>query len=311
MRKSVVPAAAILNASLDAFMDALLAERNAAANTRAAYTRDLTNCAQFLAARGRSLDDAAQVDLQAWLRGAAKLARATQARRLSALKQYYKFLCSEKIRRDDPARELTAPKQGRSLPKYLSAKEVGVICDVVDGLPEPEGKRLRVLIEMLYAAGLRVTELVSLPLSAFVHEQALLVRGKGGKERIVPLGAVACAALQDYLRVRGVFLAPKQVSPFLFPSQRAQTGHLTRQRFFQLLREVGMDAGIAPERLSPHVLRHAFATHLLEGGADLRSVQQMLGHADIATTQIYTHVVADRLATAVATHHPLAKRKQN
>lgn len=295
---------------IEAFMDALLAERNAAVNTRAAYTRDLLGCAQFLAKRGLTLHDAGQDDLRAWLRGAAKLARTTQARRLSTLKQFYKFLCSEKTRRDDPARELTAPKLGRALPKYLSADEVGRICDAAQAVPGPEGVRLRALIEMLYAAGLRVSELVALPLNALMHEQALLVRGKGGRERIVPLGAAARAALREYLKVRGVFLAPKQTSPFLFPSQRARTGHLTRQRLFQLLRAVGLDAGIAATRLSPHVLRHAFATHLLEGGADLRSVQQMLGHADIATTQIYTHVAADRLTATVAAHHPLAKRKR-
>lgn len=306
MTKSIAVAA-----SIEAFMDMLLAERNAAINTRAAYRRDLRGCAQFLAGRRRTLENAGQDDLQAWLRGAAKLARATQARRLSALKQFYKFLCSEKIRRDDPARELTAPKLGRALPKYLTAAEVGKICDVALVMPGPEGARLRVMIEMLYAAGLRVSELVGLPLNAFVHDRTILVRGKGGRERIVPLGAAAHAALKDYLKLRGAFLAPKQASPFLFPSQRAQTGHLTRQRFFQLLRAVGLDAGIAPARLSPHVLRHAFATHLLEGGADLRSVQQMLGHADIATTQIYTHVVADRLSAAVTAHHPLAKRRRS
>ncbi len=291
-------------------MDTLLAERNASANTRAAYTRDLQNCADFLSGRGLTLDNAAQDELQAWLRGAAKLARATQARRLSALKQYYKFLCSEKIRRDDPARELTAPKLGRSLPKYLDVAEVGRLCEAVQKMSGPEGVRLRAMIETLYGAGLRVSELVALPLNAFVHEQTLLVRGKGGKERIVPLGASAHAALQAYLKVRGVFLAPRQVSPFLFPSLRARTGHLTRQRFFQLLRAVGIAVGIAPSRLSPHVLRHAFATHLLEGGADLRSVQQMLGHADIATTQVYTHVVANRLAAALTAHHPLARRRR-
>ena len=301
--------------AIEAFMDMLAAERNASVNTRAAYAGDLQDAAQFLAGRRRDLTQATGDDLHAWLRSQSKRARATQARRLSALKQFYKFLCSEKLRHDDPARELVAPKPGRALPKYLSADEAGRICDAARAMPGPEGARLRALIELLYGAGLRVSELVAMPMSALTHDRALLIRGKGGRERMTPLGGAAYAALQDYLAVRGAFpggtepgAAKRSPSPFLFPSQRSRTGHLTRQRFFQLLRATGIAAGIAPERLSPHVLRHAFATHLLEGGADLRSVQQLLGHADIATTQIYTHVAAGRLTAAVMDYHPLAKR---
>ncbi len=178
-------------------------------------------------------------------------------------------------------------------------------------MPGPEGARLRALIELLYAAGLRVSELVALPLQSVSGKGNLLIRGKGGKERLVPLGDAAHAALAEYVKARAVFLTPGKDSAYLFPSKRAATGHLTRQRFFQLLRETGLNAGIAPARLSPHVLRHAFATHLLEGGADLRSVQQLLGHVDIATTQIYTHVATGRLAAAVRDHHPLARRKSS
>jgi len=291
-----------------AFIEALMAERDAAANTRAAYQRDLQALNQFLAGRGRDIVNARADDLHAYMQSLVKQSPATQARRLSSLRQFYKFLCSEQVRRDNPARELTAPKRGRSLPKYLNAAEVVALCEAARTMAGPEGLRLRALIELLYASGLRVSELVSLPLAAFTAAAMLQVKGKGGKERLVPLGDEARAALVDYIKVRGVFIPAGQKSVFMFPSARARTGYLTRQRFFQLLRAVGLDVGIAPERLSPHVLRHAFATHLLEGGADLRSVQQMLGHADIATTQIYTHVVMDRLAATVQAHHPLTKK---
>ena len=292
----------------EAFIEALAAERNAAANTRAAYQRDLTDLTRFLARRGRDSVNARADDLHAYLQSLAPAAAATQSRRLSALRQFYKFLAAEKIRKDDPARDLTAPRRGRQLPKYLNPSEVADLCDAARALPGPEGLRLRALVELLYGSGLRVTELVALPFKAFTAAPALPVKGKGGKERLIPIGAAARAALTDYVKVRGVFVPAGQKSPHMFPSLRARAGHLTRQRFFQLLRQVGLDAGIAPGRLSPHVLRHAFATHLIEGGADLRSVQQMLGHADIATTQIYTHVVSDRLAQTVKTHHPLARR---
>lgn len=299
----------LLPVEVGRFIEALVAERNASANTRAAYQRDLTDLNSFVAKRGRDCVTARSDDLHAYLQSLRQRAAATQARRLSALRQFYKFLCSEKLRRDDPSRDLTAPKRGRNLPKYLSRDEVAALCDAAYALPGPEGARLKALIELLYAAGLRVSELVALPLAAFTAAPVLRIKGKGGKERLVPLGALARAALADYVKQRKAFLPLGQNSPFMFPSRRAQTGHLTRQRFFQLLREVGLSVGIMPERLSPHVLRHAFATHLLEGGADLRSVQQMLGHADIGTTQIYTHVASDRLAATVAAHHPLAKRK--
>lgn len=296
-----------LPVSVEAFLEALAAERNAALNTRAAYRRDLQDLNEFLATLQRDLTTARADDLQRYLRGLSRRATATQARRLSALRQYYKFLCSEGERRDDPSRDLTPPKQGRKLPKYLSAEEAAALCDAARNWPDAEGLRLHAMLELLYAGGLRVSELVALPLAAFTGAATLLVKGKGGKERLVPLNQAAQRAVAAYRKQRGVFVPPGGKSVFLFPSLRARTGHLTRQRFFQLLREVGIGVGIAPERLSPHVLRHAFATHLLEGGADLRSVQQMLGHADIATTQIYTHVVAGRLSATLLAHHPLAK----
>ncbi|MBP7253744.1 MAG: site-specific tyrosine recombinase XerD [Alphaproteobacteria bacterium] len=309
MSRHVAPRSRSALPDVEAFLAMLVAERNAAVHTRAAYTRDLQDAYDFLAKRRRTLANASTDDLHAYLRSLVKRAPATQARRLSALRQFYQFLCSENGRADDPTRELSAPKRGRSLPKYLSPAEAVALCDAAAAQPGVEGARLRALIELLYASGLRVSELVALPFNAFTNAPLLRIKGKGGKERMVPLGAAARQALADYVKQRRAFLSGDQPSPFMFPSARAHTGHLTRQRFFQRLQEIGLSVGIAPDRLSPHVLRHAFATHLLEGGADLRSVQQMLGHADIGTTQIYTHVVGNRLAATVAAHHPLAKRK--
>ena len=292
---------------LSAFLDMLLAERNASLNTRAAYARDLEDAARFMVGRNANLDCANEEDIRAYLASMGDLAARTQARRLSALRQYFRFLCSEKRREEDPTRTIDLPKTGRSLPKYLSESEVEALLKAVGRLGEEEGARLKAMLELLYAAGLRVTELVSLPLGSLLFDRGMVrVKGKGGKERLVPLGDPAIAALKDWLTHRKVVLGPKRTSPYLFPSFGGRTGFLTRQRFFQMLKALGASAGIAPERLSPHVIRHAFATHLIERGADLRSVQMMLGHADIATTQIYTHVASSRLARVVAEHHPLA-----
>lgn len=297
---------------LDAFLDMLLAERNAAANTRAAYQRDLVDATNYLLTkRQQDLLTANEEDLRAYLRSLAKTAPRTQARRLSALRQFYKFLCSEERRETDPTRNLDAPKLPRNLPKYLTEAEVMALLDSVARQPGIEGVRLKAMLELLYAAGLRVTELVSLPISALLFERGLVqVRGKGGKERMVPLGDPAVVALREWLILRKQWLG-ERTSNCLFPSSRDWSKPITRQRFFQLIKEVAVGAGIDPQRLSPHVLRHAFATHLLEHGADLRSVQTMLGHADIATTQIYTHVATERLAKTVAEHHPLGRKAKN
>lgn len=299
-------------AYLDSFLDMMLAERGAAANTRAAYRRDLTDAASFFAARKVALDKAREDDVRAYIVSLGDRAARTQARHLSALKQYYRFLMSEKIRIEDPTRSIDAPKTGRSLPKYLSEDEVLSLLKAVAKLKGYEGARLRAMLELVYASGLRVTELVSLPVGAVLFDRGLVqVRGKGGKERMVPLGDPAVAALKAWLSLRKGAQKQAKPSSFLFPSTHSKTGYLTRQRFFQLLKSIGVQVGIAPERLSPHVMRHAFATHLIEHGADLRSVQTMLGHADIATTQIYTHVATDRLTKTVTDHHPLAgKRKR-
>ncbi|MGE3623343.1 MAG: site-specific tyrosine recombinase XerD [Bdellovibrionales bacterium] len=296
---------------IESFLEMLTAERNAAVNTRLAYGRDLTDAAVFLAARKIELPDAGEDDLRAYLESLDAAAARTLARRLSALRQFFRFLCSEQHRKDDPSRAIDAPKLGRILPKYLSEEEVARLLKVVHHIHGFEGARLRAMLELLYASGLRVSELMGLPLGALKYEQGVVqVRGKGNKERIVPLGEPAIKAVKAWLPYRKLMLSEGDYSHYLFPSRHG--GHatpLTRQRFFQLLKDIAVKAGINPSRLSPHVLRHAFATHLIERGADLRSVQTMLGHADIATTQIYTHVAPDRLVRTVAKHHPLGKAK--
>lgn len=297
------------HASIDAFLNMMLAERNAAANTRAAYARDLGDAANFLARKKIDLTQANEDDLRAYLRSLGACAARTQARRLSALRQYFRFLCSEGLRTEDPTRSIDAPKLGRVLPKYLSEKEVARLLDTVANYPGPDGLRLRAMLELLYAAGLRVSELVALPVTGIQFDRAMvLVKGKGGKERVVPLGEPAIKAVTEWLPARKDMLGDAhRAIPYLFPSP-ARAAPITRQRFFQLLKELALAAKLDPKRLSPHVIRHAFATHLIEHGADLRVVQSMLGHADIATTQIYTHVAGDRLARTVAEHHPLANK---
>lgn len=302
-------------ATIDAFLDMMLAERNAAANTRMAYRRDLLDAAGFLAKKKVMLDEASEDQVRAYIVSLKGASPRTQARRLSALRQYYRFLASEKQRLEDPTRNIDAPKMGRSLPKYLTEGEVFALLKAVAKMKGYDGARLRAMMELVYASGLRVTELVSLPLGAVLFDRSLVqVRGKGGKDRVVPLGDPALDSLRTWMDFRKANLKTEDGSrlrqQFLFPSVSSKTGYLTRQRFFQLLRQVGIQVGIMPERLSPHVLRHAFATHLIEHGADLRSVQTMLGHADIATTQIYTHVASDRLSKTVAEHHPLAGKKR-
>lgn len=297
------------SAVTETFLEMMAAERGAARNTLEAYGRDLGDAEAWLASRGRELADAGTADLRAYLAAAeaAGVAPRTAARRLSALRQFFRFLYAEGRRGDDPTATLDAPQRGRPLPKILSESEVDALLDAARDRPGPEGLRLVCLLELLYATGLRVSELVGLPYATVARDpRVLIVRGKGGKERMVPLTAAAMAAIAAYKAVRGVFLAAGETSPHLFPS-RGESGHLTRRRFGQLLDETAIEAGLDPAKVSPHVLRHAFATHLLDHGADLRSVQQMLGHADISTTQIYTHVLAERLRALVEAHHPLAR----
>jgi integrase/recombinase XerD len=295
----------------------LVAERGAARNTREAYARDLHDAHDFLThSRGTPLDRASSDDLRDYLAHLgsggikAKSAVRTVQRRLSALRQYYRFLVSEGMRLDDPSSVLDRPKPGRPLPKILSEGDVSLLLAAAARRGGPEGRRLTALLEILYASGLRVSELVGLPVGALLRDgRALLVKGKGGKERLVPLSEPARDALAAYLPDRPYFMVPGREAKqklVLFPS-RSGAGVLTRQRLGQLLKELALEAGIDPAKVSPHVLRHCFATHLLDHGADLMAVQKMLGHADIGTTQIYTHVAGERLARAVTQHHPLAK----
>ena len=310
-RNKTPPAAARPSPRLEAFLEMLAAERGAARLTLAAYGNDLQDLADFLAGRGETLEIAGPASLHDYLAAAAtrRLAPRTVARRLSAMRQFYRFLFVEGIRTDDPTTGLDTPRLGRPLPKILSEAEVAQLIEVAEKWPADEGARLRCIIELLYAAGLRISELITLPLAAVQRDpRVLTVCGKGGKERLVPLGVPARRALAAYLECRGRFVTSARSGRWLFPS-RGAAGHLTRQRCGQLLKELALAAGIDPKRLSPHVLRHAFASHLLDNGADLRSVQQMLGHADIATTQIYTHVQSARLKRLVETAHPLARRK--
>ena len=305
---------------VEAFLEMLAAERGAAANTQEAYRRDLTAFAEFLGKRRRALPAATAEDIRAFMSRLAQagMAPRTAARRLSALRQFYRFLLSEGHRGDDPSAEIDSPRQGRPLPKILSEAEVGLLLDAAQAGAEdggdPEALRLTALVELLYATGLRISELVGLRLAAAQRDQRLIiVLGKGGKERMVPLSPAARQSLTAYLAVRDHFLpkggkgdkAIKAVSPWLFPS-RAAAGHITRHRVAQLLKDLARRAGVDAAKVSPHVLRHAFASHLLDHGADLRALQKMLGHADISTTQIYTHVLSERLKSLVQEHHPLA-----
>lgn len=294
------------------FLSMLAAERGSSANTLEAYTRDLRDLHGFLKQRSLPLEQAAETDLDAYLTALSKagLAPSSLARKTSCLRQFYRYLLSEGRRSDDAARHLDTPSSGQKLPKTLSREEILGLLKASQG-EEHHQIRMTALLEVLYASGLRVSELVSLPRKAFLKRQPFMkVIGKGRKERIAPLSQAAIAAVGAYLKIRENYY-PKghNSSPYLFPSRTSHQGHLTRQRFGQLLKQLAQDAGLDPGRISPHIVRHAFATHLLEGGADLRSLQIFLGHTDIATTQIYTHVDGARLKQVVETHHPLAQNR--
>lgn len=296
------------SALIEAFLEMLSAERGARANTLDAYARDLDDARAEV--RG-GLAGANAETVEAYVGGLAKrgLSPATARRRISALRQFYRFLLQDNLRSDDPTSRLDAPKRARSLPKTLSLEEIEALIGAA------ENTRDRALIELLYGAGLRVSELVSLPMRAAPRpgQDHMIIEGKGGKERLVALGGPALAALAAHVEAREgalprVEAQRERAQRWLFPSASAADGKLTRRRVAQILETTAVKAGISPARVSPHVLRHAFATHLVEGGADLRTVQTLLGHADIATTQIYTHVAEGRLKTLVETKHPLAKK---
>ncbi|MCF1446724.1 tyrosine recombinase [Agrobacterium vitis] len=325
------------HARIEAFLEMMSAERGAAGNTLSSYERDLEDLHGFLATRKVSVMAATSDDLSAYLAdlGHRGFEASSQARRLSALRQFYKFLYAEGLRGDDPTSILDTPKKGRPLPKTLSIADVDRLLSLAQAEAALEGpdrlQRLRrlALLELLYATGMRVSELVSLPANVLAQEgRFLVIRGKGNKERLVPLSRSAIAAMQVYAQAKEIEQAEKPPSKktaskktesklgkssgigFLF-SAASREGYLPRQVFARELKDLAIRAGLSGDAVSPHVLRHAFASHLLENGADLRVVQELLGHSDISTTQIYTHVLEERLQILVETHHPLAKHRKN
>ncbi|MDI3337247.1 site-specific tyrosine recombinase XerD [Defluviimonas aestuarii] len=305
---------------ISAFLDAQAAELGAAQNTLLGYGRDLKDFSGWLARRGKSFENAERADIEAYLVfcDAEGLSRATRARRLSSIRQLFRFAYEEGRRVDNPAIQITGPGRAKSLPKILTEAEVEALLEATrqSGRNPVERVRNTCLMELLYATGMRVSELVSLPVSAARGDpRMLLVKGKGGKERMVPLSTPARETLAAWLKLRDEAEdlarceAGTPPGKHLFPA-RGRAGHMTRQAFHGLLKDISLTAGIAPARVTPHVLRHAFATHLLAGGADLRAIQTMLGHADISTTEIYTHVLDERLKKLVLDHHPLARNAE-
>jgi integrase/recombinase XerD len=298
------------------FLEAQAAELGAATNTLLAYGRDLKDFDGWLARKNCTFDLVSRTDVEEYLVycDAQGLAKSTRARRLSAVKQLYRFAFEEGLRSDNPAIQITGPGLDKKLPKVLSVEEVDRLLSAARSFGRNDKDRVRntCLMELLYATGMRVSELVGLPVSATRGDpRLLLILGKGGKERMVPLSPDARDAMALWIRMRDENEATRvanklPTSKFLFPS-RAKEGHLTRHRFYLLIKEISVVAGVDPSKVTPHTLRHAFATHLLAGGADLRAIQTMLGHADIATTEIYTHVLEERLSELVLEHHPLSE----
>ena len=300
------------------FLQAQSAEAGAAANTISAYARDLKDFAGFVAHFSLDFLTLSRADIETWLirLEAEGLAKSTRARRLSAVRQFFRFAYEEGWRPDNPALQLSGPGKAQRLPKTLSVEEVEALLEAGrdQGRSPAEQIRNRCLMELLYATGMRVTELVTLPVAAARGNPAMLmVKGKGGKERMVPLSPPAREAMAAWLACRDAIEEEARIarkappSRYLFPSS-AKEGHLTRQGFHGLLKDIAVAAGLSPARVTPHVLRHAFATHLLQGGADLRVIQTLLGHADLSTTEIYTHVLDERLKELVLSHHPLARK---
>jgi integrase/recombinase XerD len=309
----------MLSPEVDAFLEMLVAIRGAARNTIQAYRQDLECFSVFLKEASPSQSSLLEVtpqQINAYLINLSRQGReaTTLSRHLSALRQFYQFLVSEGWAISNPTATIDRPRHQRSLPKILSEEDIVHLLDVALDQADQEGTRLYAMLEVLYASGLRVSELVTLPFTAFhPNKPYLLIKGKGGKERLVPLSEHAVDALKTYLTIRPSFLqkAGPPGEKWLFPSS-SKEGHLTRQRFGQLLKELALKANLDPNKISPHVIRHAFATHLLRHGADLLAIQKLLGHADLSTTQIYTHVVTDHLKDLVNHHHPLAlPRKGN
>ena len=312
---------------IETFIEMMAVERGAAENTLDAYRRDLDDAADFLASQSASLAGASTDDIRGYVSDLAArgFAASSQARRMSSLRQFYKFLYAEGMRGDDPTGPIETAKKARPLPKIMSESEGDRLIDAAAAAAEaPEltdialvrAKRMHALVEIIYATGLRVSELVSLPRSVLRSQSRLIiVRGKGNKERMVPIGERARDALEGFgAAIRAAATVPRMAGAeeplWLFPAL-SESGHMTRQAFARDLKALAARAGIAAARVSPHVLRHAFASHLLQNGADLRAVQELLGHADISTTQIYTHVLEERLIRLVSDHHPLSEASRD
>ncbi len=295
-----------VNRFIDSFLSIIVAERGASPRTIAAYKHDLEDLESFLKANKRKMEKADRSILTLYMHSVVRggLSPKTQARRLSAIREFFRFLYSEGIREDNPTDLLDAPKIGKSLPKYLTEEEVNSLLEEA----QKKDLRLKTMLEILYASGMRVSELVSLPLSAVLHDNTMImVTGKGYKQRMVPLNDPAKRAIDQWVsKGRENSLKRGQKSKWLFPSQTARQGYITRDAFFKSLKKLAISVGISPNRVSPHVFRHSFASHLIAHNADLRSVQKMLGHSDISTTEIYTHVLPDRLKNLVETNHPLS-----
>lgn len=290
------------------FLDMQASELGAAENTLAAYRLDLEQFAEFY---GRDMTTAGEKDVQAFVRNlsAREYAPTSISRKISALNDFFKFLLSEKEIDANPMINILPPKKGRRLPKFLTREEVDLMIEAAEHNPDARHKRTAAMLKLMYACGLRVSELVGLPLNCINFDRRqIIVKGKGSKERIVPVAEAALKEILAYLPVRESLLKGKE-KPFLFPSSSAAGGHITRDGFFKNLKNLAVLAGIPPEKISPHVLRHSFATHLLNRDVDLRSLQKMLGHEDISTTEIYTHILSDELLQEVQNKHPLAQRR--
>ena len=292
------------------FLEMMIAEKGASQNTFQSYLSDLEEFQEFLKTECniKKLESAQKADVKQYLSylNENKYSAKSQARKLSALHSFYIFLMSENIIKNNPTSGIFSPKIGKSLPKYLSKEEIELLIQTAKKIHTARGIRLEFQMELLYATGLRVSELVSLPVKSLIKNEFIEVMGKGSKERLVPLNKKAVELFNEYKNVRGCFIKDGETSKFLFPS-RSITGHQTRDAFYKNIKEIAIAAGIDASKVSPHVFRHSFASHLVAGGADLRAVQIMLGHSDIATTQIYTHIMNDKLKKAVEEKHPLAK----
>lgn len=302
----------------ESFLETLISTQGRARATLSSYRSDLDDFFAFAAGKKWRMETLTSTDIADYLASLTErgMTPSTLARRNSALRQWFKFLISDRLRSDNPVLMVSTPKRARTLPKVLTKKEVMKLVDTTREDGSAEGVRFNTIMEMIYASGMRVSELVSLKMQHIERNPKkpkdiapyFMVRGKGAKDRLVPLHPSAIEALQRYLTLREHFIPKNRESEWLFPSRKS--GHITRQYVGQQLKALCQRAGIDPRKCSPHTLRHSFATHLLEGGADLRVIQELLGHADIATTQIYTHVTEDRLQKAVTKHHPLAKKKR-